>query len=235
MHARFVCAAVVVAAAGSAGAQTFDLETLVHGEIITNQFEPALAISAVNFTGPDIAAIYDTTTTGGADPDLEDPWSGGNLAASTFLGNMLIIAENDTDLNNDGILDNPDDEGGRPAGTITLEFENAVSFFGFDFVDIEDNIQETSSLDFFVNGSLLGSVSFADFMSGGTFDNGVVFGNNFANRVAPIQASSFGALGFDTVVINVGGSAAFDNFLVPAPSGVAVLGLGVLAAARRRR
>lgn len=231
-----IAAGIVSALVTTAGAQTIDFETLIHGEIITNQFEPFMSIAVDNTAGgPDIGAIYDTTTTGGADPDLEDPWSGGNLASNTFLGNMLIIAENDIDANSDGILDDPDDEAGRPSGTITLEFGFRVSYFGFDFVDIDNEIDESTSIDFFENNILLGSISFDEFMDGGAYDNDAVYGNNFANRIAPITAASFGATGFDKIVFNVGGSSAYDNFVVPAPSGAALLGLGALAAVRRRR
>ncbi|GJM18313.1 MAG: hypothetical protein DHS20C14_05260 [Phycisphaeraceae bacterium] len=238
--AAALSAAAVVVLSGTATAQTVTFETLVHGEIITNQFEPYLTITVDNFSGPDIGAVYDTTTTGGADPDLEDPWSGGNLPSNFFLGNMLIIAENDTDTNNDGILDNPDDEAGRPAGTITLEFGNDVTEFGFDLVDIEGTV-ESSSLDFYLDGGLVGSVDFSEFEAGGAYDSGVIYGDNYANRVNPISASSLGGTAFDTIVINVGGSGAFDNFLIPdliipAPGSALALGsLGLMAVRRRRR
>lgn len=227
---------LLACAAATAHAQVYTFETLAHGEIITNQFQPALTITTDNFTGPDIVAAFDTTMMGTADPDLQGPpWAAGNLAPNTILGKALIIAENGTDANNDGILDNPDDEASRPAGIITLTFANAIDRFGFDVIDIEGNLQESSSLDFYLAGNFLATITFAEFLDGGTFDRDAVYGNNSANRIAPITAAEIGAVAFDEVIINVGGSSAYDNFVVPAPSTTTLTLVGLLATTRRRR
>ncbi len=238
---RALAVATAVALSSPAAlSQTVTFTGLQHGEIITNQFDPFFTITVDNFSGPDIGAAFDTTQTGTADPDLEDPWSGGNLAANTVLGNVLIIAENDTDANNDGILDNPDDEAGRPAGTITIDFAQDISEFGFDVVDIEGTVEQ-SSIEFWLNGVQVGGdIQFDEFESGGLFDSGVIFGDNHANRVFPITAASLGGTAFDRVVFNVGGSGAFDNFVIPgsnfpSPGTAALLGMAGLVGARRRR
>ncbi len=238
------CSAIV----SSASAQTFDFNTLAHGEIVNTQFSPVMTVSAINPNrSHDLAAAFDTTLMGTADPDLEGPpWSGGNLAVSdtkVHLGMALIIAENAVTSGN-GILTDPDDEGSRPAGDLIFDFSSTISQFGFDVIDIEGVIEESSSIEFFRGGSSVASVNFAEFTTGASmfFDATVVFGNNHANRVSPITegdliAAGFGSAsgGFDRVVIHVGGSAAFDNVTIPAPSGVALLGLGGLVASRRRR
>ncbi len=240
MNRSVISALALCGVVAAASGQTVTFTGLQHGEIITNQFDPFFTITVDNFSGPDIGAIYDTTTVGGADPDLEDPWSGGNLAANTVLGNVLIIAENDLDANNDGILDNPDDEAGRPAGTITIDFAQDITEFGFDVVDIEGTVEQ-SSIEFWLNGSQVGStIQFDEFEAGGLFDSGVIYGDNFANRVFPITAAALGGTAFDRVVFNVGGSGAFDNFVIPgsnfpAPGTAALLGFAGLAASRRRR
>ena len=59
-------------------------------------------------------------------------------------------------------------------------------------------------------GSALASVAFADFMAGGAFDLGAVFGNNTLNRIAPISIAG----GFDQLDIVMGGSGGID------PSGI---------------
>ncbi|MEL6499625.1 MAG: hypothetical protein AAF937_11660 [Planctomycetota bacterium] len=232
---------VAGAAAGCSVAQTFDFDTLAHGEIITNQFEPALTITGQNFARSfDIVAGFDTQTMGGSDPDLQGPpWSGGNLAVSATevaIGTALILAENDLDANADGILDDPDDEGARPAGLIDLGFASPIPVFGLDIVDIEGVVEENSNLQFFVGGSLVGTVDFTDFTDNSSpyFDPTVSFGNNSANRITPIAATDFGVLGFDRVVINVGGSSAYDTFVVPAPATAAVLSIAGLGLRRRR-
>ena len=59
---RFIGAAGVVCVALPASAQVYDFNTLVHGEIITNQFEPALSITGTNPNRAfDIIAGFDTT------------------------------------------------------------------------------------------------------------------------------------------------------------------------------
>lgn len=228
--------------AAAVGAQIFDFDTLVHGEIITNQFEPALSITALNPNRSfDIAAAFDTAFIGPTnDPDLQGPpWAGGNLAVSsteTQLGRAIIIAENNIGAG-DGILDFPDDEGRRPAGTLTFVFASQIPRFGFDFIDIEGRVEETTRLDFYSGGGVVGSLQLTNLNNPASivYDPTIAFGNNHANRVQPVLASRFNVAGFDKVVINVGGSSAWDNLVVPAPTSAAVLGLAGLATARRRR
>ena len=239
---RFIGAAGVVCVALPASAQVYDFNTLVHGEIITNQFEPALSITGTNPNRAfDIIAGFDTQFLGStADPDLQGPpWSGGNLAVSddaVAIGTALIIAQNNRDNNHDGILDAPNDEGSNPAGTIDLRFASPVQVFGLDIVDIEGTMMEGSSLDFYINGFLLGSVAFEEFITMGSpyYDPTVQFGDHTANRIQPIPAGNFMAIGFDRVVINVGGSSAYDTFVVPAPAS-GVLAIAGAALLRRKR
>jgi hypothetical protein len=87
---------------------------------------------------------------------------------------------------------------------------------------------------FFMEGALIDTVSFADFLSGGSRDQGAVFGNNTGNRIAPI--GGFGA--FDRVDITLGGSGAVDNLVfempVPGVVGLLMLGLGLLRLSNKR-
>lgn len=241
---RMCVLAAGLAMGAQTSAQTYDFSSLVHGEIVTNQFEPALQIIGTNPNRAfDIVAGFDTSITGPtSDPDLQGPpWAGGNLAIdddNVDLGVALILAQNDRDIDNDGILEHPNDEGNRPAGTLDLRFANAIPAFGFDVVDIEGTVSEMSSLDFYLGGVLLGSVDLMDFVDNANalYDPSIVFGDNHANRFQPVSAAHFNAAGFDRVVINVGGSSAWDTFVVvPAPASAMLIGLGGLAAARRRR
>jgi hypothetical protein len=232
-------AGVSFACTAGASAAIVTFEGQVHGRILSNQFasQGLTSVAANNLhTSFDLAAIFDTTRTGTADPDLEDPWDGGNIAANTLLGNVVIIAENNIGAG-DGVLDNPDDEGRRPAGSLAFQFAVALPFFGFDVVDIEGVIQEASNVQFFSGGSLVGTVNFASFVTNNNpyYDPTVVFGDNHANRIQPITAASLGVAGFDRVVINLGGSGAIDNLVIPSPS-TAILAVGAgLFASRRRR
>ena len=235
-----IAAGAAAAVVAPASAQTFDFESLVHGEIVSNQFAPDLTISGININRSfDIVAAFDTGLIGTADPDLEGPpWAGGNLAVdddNVALGKALIIAEINTGAG-DGVLDNPDDEGRRAAGSITFAFNRDIDLIGFDIIDIEGVVVEGSSLDFFDDGVLVASVDFNDFVDAGSifFDASIVFGNNHANRFSPITAAQLGG-SFDEVTLNLGGSGAIDNLVIPAPGAAALFAAGLLTAARRRR
>ena len=247
---QFTRACAVLAAAGAgAQAQTINFNTLLHGEIVTSQFSPLLTVSAINPNRAfDIAAAFDTSLMGTSDPDLEGPpWSGGNLAISNtkvHLGMALIIAENDTDADFDGILDDPDDEGSRPAGQLIFDFSTNIHAFGFDVIDIEGNVMEFSRLEFFNGDTLVGSVGFDEFTTVAStfYDASIVFGDNTANRISPITSSLLAEAGFDgaeggfnRVIIYAGGSSAYDNITIPAPSGVLAIAGGWLMLSPRRR
>ena len=214
-------------AANPATGAVLTFSGLSHGEIVTTQLLPAVTISAVNPNrSHDLAIIFDSLETGTADPDLEGPpWLGGNLAPGTVLGNMLIIAENDVDVSPaDGLIDSPDDEGNRPAGSLIFDFSGPITFFGFDIIDVEGVLQEGSSIDFFSGGGFVGNVNFSEFVTPGPlFDPTITFGNNTANRIMTMTTSSLGHGPWDKVVINLGGSAAIDNIVVPEPASVCLL------------
>lgn len=241
--ARVVCAAVGLSVAGFVHAEPIEatFESLVHGEIITNQFaDIGMTIAAQNFQLAGAMPIaFDTQFISTADPDLNGPpWGGGNLAPDTILGKVIIVPENMTDANNDGIVDDPDDEGARPAGELSFAFDEMITGFGFDVLDIEGVTQEATVLEFFRYGDSMASISFDEFTNplSDFYDSTIEFGNNSANRVQPITADMLGIDGFTSVTIHLGGSSAFDNIVtIPAPGSVALLALGGIAAGRGRR
>lgn len=233
-------AALIGCMAPGVHADLVDFEGLMHGEIVTTQI-PGVNVSAVNYNQPfDLAVAFDTEVPGTSDPDLEGPWDGGNLAPDTFLGNILIIAENDLDADGDGYLDDPDDEGGQPAGQLIFVFDDLLTDFGFDLIDIEP--AEGGYIEFFDDGDLMATVDFADFVTplSDFYDPTVEFGDNTANRISPISfevEGNGGAVTFDEVRVNLGGSGGVDNLnftFVPGP-GAGVLLLGLFAGRRRRR
>lgn len=239
VHTRMTVLAI--AAAGSAalaGPVVYDFEDLAHGEIVSGAYAPELTINGQNFRRNfDIIAAFDTRRTGTADPDLEGPgWSTGNLAVSnTVLGNALIIAENNNGASS-GFLSSPDDEGGRAAGSITFSFGTAIGSFGFDLIDIESVTLENTRLAFSLRGQHIGTVGVAEFLdlASPLYDATIALGDNSANRFAPITRSLLGS-SFDEVTLTLGGSGAIDNIIIPAPSAIALIGVGGLAIARRRR
>lgn len=209
----------LLALMGQANAAVITFENLTHGEIVTDQYyaDYGLTISANNLQRPfDIAAIFDSTLTGTRDSDLEDPWKGGNIPSNTVLGNMLIIQENQIDRNEDGILDFPDDEGGRPAGSLYFDFEDMITSFGFDLIDVETpeiGNDRGYVATFHKEGVEVGKVGFGDFIDplSSFYDPTVAYGDNFANTITPITALQLGVDGFDFIEVNFGGSAAIDN------------------------
>lgn len=226
---KFTLIALTAAAmASAAGADTLDFSDLSHGDVVAEQYAGlGVHISAVNPNRPhDIAMVFDTTEVGTADPDLQDPFSMGNTALNTDLGNILIISTN----NDSG---NPNDEGNRPAGQLIFDFDMTVTSFGFHVVDLESETIEASSLDFYLAGMLVESVNFDEFLAGGSHDNGVIFGNNSINLISEFAVAG----GYDRAVINVGGSMGFDNitYTVPAPGAFALFGMGAAMGIRRRR
>lgn len=219
---------------------TIGFDSLEHGEIVNNQFDGAFGvrISAVNTGGgPDLAIVFDSMRVNTSDPDLEAPFAGGNLAGREDLGNMLIIAENATDRNGDGLVDDPNDEGSRPAGSISLTFDTPITSFGFDLIDVEgpaaNGSESDYSVEFFMGDAAIASVGFDSFVnpSSPLYDPTVSFGDNYANHIDQIIAAELGVDAFDRIEINFGGSAAIDNLTftpVPLPSAIFLLGTGLL-------
>ena len=211
-----------------AEALVLDFDDLPKGDIVSSQFQKTngITISAKNFgNGPGLAIIFDSLNPTGQDYDLAGPpWEGGNLAsANTVLGKILIIAENDVDLDDDGLIDIPDDEGNRPAGSIYFDFENPMCSVGFDLIDVEGPSEFGSNsgfvATFFMGSSELARVGFDQFINENSmfYDPTVEYGNNKANRITPITVdalSSFTGTSittFDKVEFNLGGSSAIDN------------------------
>jgi len=211
-----------------AEALVLDFDDLAQGEIVSSQFlqSKGVTISAINFGGgPGLAIIFDSLNPTGGDSDLAGPsWAGGNLAsANTVLGKILIIAENDVDSNLDGLIDSPDDEGSRPAGSIFFDFESPMCSVGFDLIDVEgpSEFGHNSGFvaTFFMDGSELARVGFDQFINKNSmfFDPTVQYGDNKANRISPMTVDALSAYtgtsitAFDKVEFNLGGSSAIDN------------------------
>ena len=223
----YVLALAAASIASVATADTLDFSDLSHGEVLAEQYAGlGVHISAINPNrAHDIAMVFDTNLSNTADPDLENPFDSGNTDLNTNLGNIMILQENDFGV--------PDDEGNRPAGQLIIDFDMSVASFGFHVVDLESEVAENSSLEFYMDNALVETVDFAEFLAGGTHDNGVVYGNNSINLIEEFTVAG----GYDRVVINLGGSMGFDNinYTVPAPGALALFGMGAAMGVRRRR
>ena len=223
------------AVAGGVSAGTIDLSNFVHGEILNTQI-PGVTITAENIGGgPDIAAIFDTRLSGTRDPDLEGPagtpWTGGNLGNANpnlVIGNAIILAENGQGKA-DGILNFPDDEGSRAAGTLAFAFANNISSIGFDLIDIETVSASHPYAGITFDDGAGGTVNIA--FNGLLTRTHPIFGapswdgDNSINRILPYTAADVGLSHFRTVSFHLGGSAAITNISVSVPDATTSLWL----------
>lgn len=238
---RWAGLAVALLLPAAASALTLDFEEFVHGEVVTSS--QGVTIVTTNFARSfDLGVAFDSTRLGTADPDLEGPpptpWAGGNLAPGTALSKILVIQENKTGCQ-DGVCDDPDDEGARPSGVFDFLLPVPVSAIGFDLVDVEGAV-ENGSVTFF-DGALPKTVAFVDLTDPGSafYDPTVQFGNHTANRIRPFTARSLGLTAIDRVLIAMGGSGGIDNLTSAPEPGAALLLAGtallLLAATRHLR
>src|SRR5678816_2131375 len=110
--------AAVSTRAGAPGGTLIDFNGNPAGTIVDSEYlSQGVRISVQRTSpGPAVATLYNTRRTGNPDPDLQIPFAGGNLGNNGPGGNILIIPENNTDGNKDGLIDQPNDEGDRPSG-----------------------------------------------------------------------------------------------------------------------
>ncbi len=83
--------------------------------------------------GTDQAILFDSGNPTGGDPDLQTPGYGANN--DTALGNLLILAEDLVDSNNDMLVDDPDDD--ELGGTITFRFDRPVTACALGLIDLD--------------------------------------------------------------------------------------------------
>lgn len=180
--------------------------------------------------------IFDTITRANqtTDDDLITPFAGGNLAGLRNLGNALIIAENIIDSNNDGVVDDPDDEG--KGGVISVVFGNtSIESVGFSLYDTPENRRSDVSITFKDSSGKSAVWGVSDLIAHGT---NVEFANHYANEFEDITASQLGLTNIQSIDFKIE-SGAIDsiNFVatVPEPSSMALLGLGAVGCLLRRK
>ncbi|MCB0115273.1 MAG: Ig-like domain-containing protein, partial [Caldilineaceae bacterium] len=147
--------------------------------LIVNDQVNGVSIRAENDRSghPDLAVIFDSSNPTGGDVDLGTPnedfggpgigdggRSGQEGENNAALGNLLIIAENDVDANNDGLIDDPDDE--AAGGRLYFQFNSPQDITSIYVVDVESGGGVVRAFD--EDGSLITSVNIAS-----VGDNGV--------------------------------------------------------------
>ncbi|MEM7284000.1 MAG: VPLPA-CTERM sorting domain-containing protein [Pseudomonadota bacterium] len=209
-------AAALSLSASTATAVTLSFDSLSNGQFIQNGAFNIDGISGYittnNNRGPNIAQIYDTTQSGGRDPDLESPTQVGS--GDVYGGqNVLIVAENTYGDFPTGIGTHPDDD--LHGGSISFFFDTLVRFTGITLLDAERGGNEISVQ---VDGGLY------------ALEN-IVTGND-----------RWDSYGFDFMTrqidVTFGGSGAVDSLQIapiPLPASVLLLlaGLGGLLGLRR--
>lgn len=205
-----------VAFATGASAQMIDFEGFAAGTVMTEQYAGiGIHISVLNFTGPDKAIIFDSANPTGGDSDLATP--GYHSSNTVPLGMILIIAENDVDSNNDGLVDVPDDEGSRPAGWLRFDMDFLSTGGSVTLIDIEE---QGGTIDFFIGGGnsaiqTIGIPSIAD---------------------NSVQTLTFDGFTYDAMQVNLAGSGAVASINpVPEPATLFALGTGAALLLRRRK
>lgn len=217
---------------GPAHALTMDFDhdaqgnTIKRGQFIDEEYADwGVHIQAKNYARPfDAAITFDSLNHSGGDSDLRTDSQRYGLNNDRERGMVLILAENIKDKNKDGYVDNPDDEGERPAGYFDFLFDSHVNAGGLVMLDI-DNHREPGSVQFFLDGSLLSQ----------TF-NFAALGDN------SIQTLDWSGFEYDKMRINLGGSGAVVEVTanpIPEPVTVvlvagAVAAVGMRASGRRR-
>jgi len=236
--------------AESADAAQIYFSSRKSGEIVKNQYGGApynVTVSADNFVAgkPDLAVVFDSNKPQTYDIDLLYPWTTGNLVGKK-LNELLLIATNNIDANKDGLIDNPNDEGGiPPAGQLIFKFKSSQKTFGVDMIDMGDIPQESAnSFLQFKKGTTIKKVFFSEFTNPASqyFDPTIVWGNRSANRVKQITAPQLGLSSFDEVRVQLWDSAAIDNVVfnsalpdIPEPAALSLLASPAFLMMRRRR
>ncbi|MBX3001654.1 MAG: choice-of-anchor A family protein [Caldilineaceae bacterium] len=182
-----------------------DLSGLPAGTILDNQL-PGLTIWATNNhpTHPNKAIIFDSANPTGGDYDLGTPnqeFGGPGVGAggrrgqrweNAFpLGNLVIIAENDADVNGDGLVDSPNDEG--MGGKLTFELAAVKDLDTIRVVDVDGGDIGGYVHVYGSNGQLLKTV---DIVSTG--DNGVQVVHVRERNVKRLEVELIGSGGVNT-------------------------------------
>ena len=186
------------------------------------------AVSAIGNSGGTSAAVLNTESS--SNPNLKYPYAGGNLKTSRLRKVLIVPTEPGGST--------PDPAGGQ----LTLTFFGPVRSFGFDVLDIDVADAPNTFVTFSVGGANIATIPFSEFKNVRSpfRRNTMSFGNNTANRVAPLNAVQFGTFAFDEVVFDFPSEFALDNvyfqtMVIPEPTALGALCSVMLLGLRRRR
>jgi len=215
-----------------------DGSLFAHGTVVGSQYQPLVTISAVNYSGPDLAVIFDTSQSDTRDPDLEAPFTTLSSDTEFHPGNVLIIQEHNYRGNcDDGTCNQPDDEGGRPAGYFSFDFSSAIQLISLDFFDIE-TAEDNASMN---NRIVLFDAADAEITTMNIdYHTPYTGGDNLWKQLLFDSATDPELLSIGRIDVYMGGSGAIDNLtynVVPIPASLWLFGsalLGFIGYSRRR-
>lgn len=126
---------------------------------------------------PNLGVIFNSGQPSGRDHDLGSPnqsfggpgiGTGGQIGRPgenrIGLGNILIIAENNVDTDQNGLIDSPDDE--AKGGWMTFKFDDPVRIHSLSFIDLEG--QDAAKIQLFLGNGVRRRI-----LVDGVGDNGV--------------------------------------------------------------
>ncbi len=197
---------------GGGANDVINFENNTPGEIVSELFSTGgLGPVAVQGTTPSLGAantalIFDSSNPTGGDPDLGSPnvdfggpgvgaagGAGSPFANENALGNILILAEDLVDADNDGLIDDPDD----------ADQNNSLMRFDFSAVGLVA-IRSITVIDFEPSEN----PPIANFFgAGGVLIDSRDLGNPGDNGV---QISNFSIGGVQSITIEINGSGGID-------------------------
>ncbi|MEO0881035.1 MAG: hypothetical protein AAFY22_15150, partial [Pseudomonadota bacterium] len=229
----FVAAAAVMSGAASATTvvETFDALGLGEGDAV-NTFSFGTVSTVANAPGEDQAIIFDTNDDTNGDGDLRGLFT--RVTGVDGSGD-LILGENNVDLGNvliisEGAASSPAPDDNRNGGVITLTFNEAVTFIGFDAIDTGEDALTVTLLgaDGMELGSIVADLDLDQNDNVGT-DGDPLTQNFFASFIA----AGGGIAGVVTAVFDFGtNSGAIDNIVfqtaeIPVPGAIPLLISGI--------
>ena len=197
-------------------ADVVDFEEFKPGTVITDQYKGLTFSTTQTIDGKTLSdlMIFDTANPTGGDDDLASPGYGeGNT--DTKLGNVLIISE-------DNDARDPDDHAG--GGLLQIKFEDLVGIGQFGLLDVESGKTYVELLD--SEGEVL-ETEFARDLGDNSFQTLFEKGVKGVSTVNVFFATSGALSGFRYE--------ALGPVAVSAPSGLALMLVGVGAMLMRRR
>lgn len=165
-------------------------------------------------SGPNLATLIDSNDPLNGEQNLQAPWHRGNIK-SVATDQLLVIAKNSVDSDENGLIDQPLPEDSTPGGMITLNFAMPVYTFGFDIFNLEYGPEsENTQIIFYDRHGRSTIVPFDSFTEAHSsfYDNTISLGSNSVNRIKPLTVEALNLPEIIKVELTLSDSVAVSNF-----------------------